>query len=292
MTDADWIAAEFGPRTLRAWAMRGDDPIETRSLDRREGFEATLAQLLAGWPQVPVIACGMRDPTRGGIDKASRRIPCPALPLPLVTVPEGAAGRSLRMVAGITQADPPDLICGDETRLAGLLLAAPDFDGVVCLPGDHTRWVRVSAGEICHVQTVMTSDILQALSQETALRFSLPGQGDAFDEAAFDEALDLSLSRPHAAWGRLFRLRAETLTENASPGHAAGWLAGLVIGLDLGASRAMWLGQKVLILGKDALAPRYHRALDRQGVGPLKGDATAATLAGLSEAWRKVRQMN
>ncbi|WP_158644665.1 2-dehydro-3-deoxygalactonokinase [Paracoccus jeotgali] len=292
MTDADWIAAESGPRTLRAWAMRGDDPVETRSLDRREGFEATLAQLLSGWPQVPVIACGMRDPPRDGIDAATRRVPCPALPLPLVTVPEGADGRSLRMVAGITQADPPDLICGDETRLAGLLLAAPDFDGVVCLPGHHTRWVRVSAGEICHVQTVMTSDILQALSQETALRFSLLGQDNAFDETAFDEALDLSLSRPHAAWGRLFRLRVEAMTENANPGHVAGWLAGLVIGLDLGASRAMWLGQKVLILGADALAPHYHRALDRQGVGPLKGDATAATLAGLSEAWRKVRQMN
>lgn len=292
MTDADWIAAEFGPRTLRAWAMRGDDPIETRSLDRREGFDATLAQLLSGWPQVPVIACGMRDPTRGGIDKATRRVPCPALPLPLVMVPEGAAGRSLRMVAGVIQADPPDLICGDETRLAGLLLAAPDFDGVVCLPGDHTRWVRVSAGEICHVQTVMTSDILQALSRETTLRFSLAGQGEAFDEAAFDEALDLSLSRPHAAWGRLFRLRVEALTENTSPGHAAGWLAGLMIGFELGASRALWLGQKVLILGESPLAPRYHRALDWQGVGPLTGDATKAMLAGLTEAWRKVRQMN
>lgn len=183
------------------------------------------------------------------------------------------------------QRDPPDVMRGEETQIAGVLAAKPDFDGVICLPGTHTKWVRISAGEICHFQTVMTGEIFGLLSRQSVLRHSLIS-GD-HDPAVFAEEMDRALSQPHQAWARLFRLRAASLVGDAAPGEAVSRLSGSLIGLDLGAARAYWLGEQVLILGNSRLAALYDAALHMQGVASVVGDVDTATRAGLLAAWRK-----
>ena len=55
---------------------------------------------------------------------------------------------ALFIVPGLSQASPPDVMRGEETQIAGFLAAHPGFDGVLCLPGTHTKWVHLSAGEV------------------------------------------------------------------------------------------------------------------------------------------------
>ena len=170
--------------------------------------------------------------------------------------------------------------------VAGVLAARPDFDGVICLPGTHTKWVRVSAGEICHFQTVMTGEIFALLSRQSVLRHSMTERSSDARIAAFADAVDTALSRPHQAWAQLFRLRAAGLIGTQAPGAAEGALSGLLIGLDLGAARSYWLGEQVLIIGAPRLSALYASALEQQGAAPVIGDADTATRAGLHAAWR------
>ena len=54
---------------------------------------------------------------------------------------------------------------GEETQIAGFLSEFPGFDGVVCLPGTHTKWVHLSAGEIVSFRTFMTGELFGLLQR-------------------------------------------------------------------------------------------------------------------------------
>ena len=112
--------------------------------------------------------------------------------------------------------------------------------------------------------------------------------GSGWDDAAFDEALSDALSRPERIGAKLFALRAEGLIAGLAPAAARSRLSGLLIGIELAASKPFWLGQKVAIVGSEGLARSYARALSSQGADARLIPATDATLAGLIAARAKV----
>ena len=61
-------------------------------------------------------------------------------------------------------------------------------------------------------------------------------------------------------------------------------MSGLLIGLELAAAKPYWLGQRIALIGAEALSARYATALSAQGVASETLDATACTLAGLAAA--------
>jgi 2-dehydro-3-deoxygalactonokinase len=61
-------------------------------------------------------------------------------------------------------------------------------------------------------------------------------------------------------------------------------LSGFLIGAELAATRAWWLGQEIVIIGAGRLAGLYQRALASQGVPATQADAGRVTLAGLTAA--------
>ena len=62
-------------------------------------------------------------------------------------------------------------------QIAGALALMPGFDGVVCLPGTHSKGVHVSAGEIVSFQTATTGEMF-ALASDTKLNH-IPYKGSA-----------------------------------------------------------------------------------------------------------------
>ena len=287
---ADWIAADWGTSHLRLWAMRGAEPLARRDSDsgmaavEPGGFADALAAALRGWPDRPVIACGMVGSRQGWVEAPYAAAPTPARPR-LVQVP----GRDVFVIAGVSQIDPPDVMRGEETQIAGLLAAAPEFDGVICLPGTHTKWARISAAEICHFQSFMTGEIFALLSKSSVLRHTV-GDGFDADMAAFDTAVADALSRPQAAYGRLFQLRAGALVGDLDPALAAARLSGTLIGWELAAAKPYWLGQRVALVAAPKLSSLYARALAAQGADVSEADAEAATLAGLHAAWKTLKE--
>jgi 2-dehydro-3-deoxygalactonokinase len=79
-------------------------------------------------------------------------------------------------------------------------------------------------------------------------------------------------------------LRAEGLLNGLSPVAARSRLSGLMIGLELAAAKPYWLGQRIALIGAEALSTRYASALTAQGAVSESLDATACTLAGLAAA--------
>ena len=286
----DWIAADWGTSNLRVWAMGQGGVLAAAQSDDGMGklapgeFEPALRRLIGPWlaaGPVPVVACGMVGARQGWAEAPYRAVPC----APVVRkegVAIAAGDLDILIVPGLCQAKPADVMRGEETQIAGVLALYPQFDGVICLPGTHSKWAHVSAGEVVSFQTYMTGEMFALLSTQSVLRHSLTGQG--WDDAAFDDGAAEGLSRPERLMARLFSLRAEGLLAGLTPAAVRARLSGLLIGAELAAARPYWLGQRVALVGGAALQSSYARALATQGVTAETLDATACTLAGLAAA--------
>ncbi|WP_417259646.1 2-dehydro-3-deoxygalactonokinase [Celeribacter sp.] len=292
MVKADWIAVDWGTTSLRTWAMSSSGTVLAEAQSdhgmgalRSDGFEAALLDLISDWlpaEKTRVIACGMVGARQGWVEAEYSRVPCAPTASTLTRAPTTDPRLDVQILPGVCQMSPADVMRGEETQIAGFQSLNPNFDGVITLPGSHTKWVHMSAREIVSFQTVMTGEMFAALSGHTVLRHSV--RTDGWDEAAFDTAVDEILSRPERLAAKLFSLRAEGLL-NAMPCETAkARLSGLLIGAEIAASKPYWLGQPLAIIGDTDLATLYARALQTQGLDAIRTDATAMTLAGLCAA--------
>ena len=289
MRDVTWIAVDWGTSHLRAWLMGRDGAvIERRQSDagmgtlEREGFELALRALVGDALPAPVLACGMVGSRQGWAEATYATVPCaPPGVGDAVEVP----GTEVRILPGVKQVRPADVMRGEETQIAGYLATHPGFDGVICLPGTHTKWVHISAGEIVSFRTAMTGEMFALLSTQSVLRHSV---GTGWDAASFTAGVDQTLSRPEGLAASLFSLRAESLLDGLNPDAARARLSGLLIGAELAAMRPYWLGQQVALIGAESLSRAYADALTRQGVPCHSAGVEDMTLAGLTAAWTQI----
>ncbi|SMY06710.1 2-dehydro-3-deoxygalactonokinase [Flavimaricola marinus] len=284
----NWIALDWGTTHLRGWAMSaGNTVLAEAHSDRGMGtltpseFPAAFAELTRDWTAAPAIACGMVGARQGWIEAAYQAVPCTPLPTSFTKAPTNAA--SVHIIPGLSQSSPADVMRGEETQIAGFLALNPGWDGVLCMPGTHTKWVQISAGEVVSFQTCMTGDLFAAISGHTVLKHSVVS--DDWDDAAFAEALSDTLSRPEKLAARLFALRAEGLLHGLGNATAKARLSGLLIGAELAATKPYWLGQQIGIIGAGPVADAYVKALASQGAPATVADGPRVTLAGLTAAW-------
>ncbi len=298
MKHADWIAVDWGTSQLRAWAINSGGAVldKAQSADGMGGlaqaeFEPALLRLVEPWlgdGATPVIACGMVGAKQGWVEAPYRAVPCKPGEAAPITPATRDKRLQLYILPGVSQGSPADVMRGEETQTAGVIHENPTFDGVVCLPGTHTKWIHISAEEIVSFRTAMTGELFALLSQHSVLRHSVGGED--FDRDAFDSAVAETLSRPERLAQSLFTIRAEGLLHGQSNAAAKGRLSGLLIGAELAAAKPYWLGQQVLIGGAPALVALYARALESQGVQCLTRDAESLTLAGLRLAHAKLTE--
>ncbi|UTW10711.1 2-dehydro-3-deoxygalactonokinase [Marinobacterium rhizophilum] len=292
---ADWIAVDWGTSRMRAWAMTAAGTVlASTSSDKGMGslaphqFEATLLDAVGPWlrqdHRTPVVACGMVGARQGWMEAPYQAVPC-APAAELMAVPVADARLSVQLCPGLKQLSPADVMRGEETQVAGLLATRPGFDGVVCLPGTHSKWVRLQGGQVTAFQTFMTGELYALLAGQSVLSHSVGGQG--WDDEAFAGAIDLALENPAAISARLFSLRAEALLADLAPATARARLSGYVIGLELAAARAYWDGQPVAIIGATTLGLHYGAALEQLGAQSDIHDGEALTLRGLHAAYQQ-----
>jgi 2-dehydro-3-deoxygalactonokinase len=287
----DWIAVDWGTSNLRVWAMGSEGVLAEASSDDgmgslgRDEFETALLKLIDGWlgdGEVPVVACGMVGARQGWAEAPYRAVPCtPVAKGELIQVLTHDSRLQVRIVPGLKQTSPADVMRGEEVQIAGALSVLGDFDGILCLPGTHSKWAHISAGEVVSFQTFMTGEMYALLAGQSVLRH---GIGAGWDDAAFDSGLSDALSRPEKIAARLFSLRAEGLLNGVSPDATRARLSGLLIGIELAAAKPYWLGQRVVLIGAPKLSAHYARALAAQGLKTEILDVTACTLSGLATA--------
>ena len=289
---ADWIAVDWGTTNLRAFAM-GPEGIRAEAMSEDgmgrltpSDFEPALIQLIEPWlgPGVtPVLACGMVGSRQGWCEAPYRATPCTPMDVgQMVRVPVRDPRITVQIVPGLKQVKPADVMRGEETQIAGALALDPAFDGAMCLPGTHSKWVQISAGEVVSFQTYLTGEMFALLSTQSALRHGMAATG--WDEDAFDLGVANGMARPERLAAHLFRLRAEGLIADLGPDAARAQLSGLLIGAELAAARPYWLGARVVWVGSPALTALYARALAAMGAPSQTLPAKDCTIAGLARA--------
>jgi 2-dehydro-3-deoxygalactonokinase len=294
-----WIAVDWGTSNLRAWGIGAHGQvIAEASSDKgmgkldRSGFEPALLELVGDWlppeRRTLVIACGMVGARQGWIEVPYRQAPCRPVFSDVIGSPETRDPRlKVRVLAGIKQITPsPDVMRGEETQIAGFLSENPQFEGTLCLPGTHTKWVRISAGEIVDFKTFMTGELFNLLATQSVLRHSFGGPG--WDKAEFTKAVVSMASDSNGIAARLFSIRAESLVCGLEPATAKARLSGTLIGIELAGARDYWPDRKLSIVGNGPQSETYAEALLALGQSPDMIDATHVTLAGLKSAYAHI----
>ncbi|OIQ33222.1 MAG: 2-keto-3-deoxy-galactonokinase [Alphaproteobacteria bacterium MedPE-SWcel] len=291
---AVWVAVDWGTSHLRVWPMASDDtPLCRIDSDMGMGgldpsaYESTLTALLEPYftpgTALDVICCGMAGSRQGWSEAPYATAPCRPPSLDLATRVETSDARlNVYILPGVKQHDPADVMRGEETQIAGALAADPGMDGVICLPGTHTKWVSVHSGEITSFATFLTGELFQLISQQSVLRHTLASGG--WDTSAFEAGCRAAIEAPQALANALFRLRAEALLANLDPVEARSRASGYLIGLEIEDMRPRWQGKTVVLVGENEIAQAYAAALATQGAETVLADAEEFTLAGLRSA--------
>ncbi len=299
MSDLAWIAVDWGTSHLRVWQMDGAGRVLSRSESDKgmskltaADYEAALLELvesdLPSDGQIPVVCCGMAGSRQGWCEAPYATAPCAAPTIEQATRVSTQNSRlDVRILPGIKQEKPADVMRGEETQIAGFLAAEPKFDGVLCLPGTHNKWVHISAEEVVSFRTFMTGELFALIGGQSVLRHSLGADG--WDDTAFLDAVSEGMSRPAALGCDLFALRAESLLHGLGPAAARSRLSGHLIGMELAAARPYWLGRDVAVLGEDGIAMAYMSALNAQGAMPRAINAENITLRGLTAAYTSLK---
>jgi 2-dehydro-3-deoxygalactonokinase len=290
-----WIAADWGTTRLRLWAMAADG----RALARREsdrgmgglqadGFEAVFLDAAEGWlgaGVTEVVVCGMAGAREGWAEAGYRPVPAALGGVVEATrAPTRTPRLKVRILPGIRQNDPADVMRGEETQIAGLVSEDPGFDGLVILPGTHTKWARVAGGRVLSFSTAMTGELFQVLGAHSILSRSLAAEG--WDWAEFDRALKKALADPAGLTRRLFGLRAQALLHGLGAAGLRARLSAELIGAEIASGMAGAAGLPIVLIGAEDLAATYRRALESAGIAADIRPAEAMTLAGLVAAWK------
>ncbi|MDG2405302.1 MAG: 2-dehydro-3-deoxygalactonokinase [Paracoccaceae bacterium] len=298
---AHWAAVDWGTTRMRLWVLDRDHKV-IRQTETKQGmtqlqpteYEPTLLDLLSqdlpSSRAMGVICCGMAGSRQGW--QEAPYAPCPTPPLngehaTRVTTKDPRI--EVYLLPGIKQISPADVMRGEETQIAGFLIMNPQYDGVLCLPGTHSKWVHISAGDVISFQTFMTGELFALLCNGSVLRHNVGASG--WDDEMFKNAIDDAISRPAAIAAKLFALRAQSLIATLPPEAARARLSGLLIGLELAATRPYWLGTQVAVLGDTQVAQAYCKALTAQGSPVTMTSTELMTLYGLKSAYDTLQEL-
>ncbi|MDP5220193.1 2-dehydro-3-deoxygalactonokinase [Ruegeria sp. 2205SS24-7] len=298
MSHPSFIAVDWGTSGFRLWVLDAcgktlaetDGPFGMSNLEPSDFgrvLEENLNELGIG-QDVPAIICGMAGAAQGWCEAPYLTAPTRLDKLGAGAIRVSDASREVRILPGVKQQSPANVMRGEETQIAGLLHLVPDFRGIVCLPGTHTKWVRVADGAIIEFETCMTGEQFAFFSRASVLSHSMVNHG--WSDSAFEAAIRLAADDPAALPRRLFAIRAGMLVGKQTSAQARATLSGLLIGQELMSVRQYWTDQTVTLIGASTLCELYLTALGFMGASGRVTEVSEITLSGLTAAYQHQRR--
>jgi 2-dehydro-3-deoxygalactonokinase len=294
------IALDWGTSSLRAYLLGDEGAVlqeraepwgimHTPNGDFARAYSTVVAAWRREWPRLPALAAGMIGSAQGW--REAPYVTCPAgakaLSAGLVEVAVGD-GTSMLIVPGVLAAGAiPNVMRGEETQVIGAMDIEPALrqHARVVLPGTHSKWVDLRAGEITAFTTYMTGELFAVLREHSIL--GRPAQGIAVTGPiwpAFEQGVTAVRDSGSAgALPLLFSARTLVLTGRLRAEETLDYLSGLLIGEELRCALGEGYGDLPLVLvGDRALCQRYQRALQLFGVE----NASAIDNASIAGLWR------
>ncbi|OQP85952.1 2-dehydro-3-deoxygalactonokinase [Rhizobium rhizosphaerae] len=297
-TEAIYAAVDWGTTSFRLWLIGADGtPLAERRAGEgmttaaQEGFSAVLERHLAALDapaHLPVMICGMAGARQGWMDAGYLDVPArlDAIVGRAVTVPD--PNRDIRILPGLAQRleAAPDVMRGEETQLLGAAGDLGPGSHLLCMPGTHSKWVRLRDGAVEGFSTFMTGELFDVIGKQSILRHAIEGAGP-FDGShpAFLDAVKTACIASARFSNLVFSLRSGQLLHGLDATSAKARLSGLLIGLEIaGARDTAPDALHVQLIASGAMAALYTAALEAATLGATVIDADQAVRRGLHAA--------
>lgn len=279
----EFIAIDWGSSRRRRFHVDGQGVLVERRVDDRGALtfatgelDAEMAALLAEAARIPVLLSGMIGSDRGW--RVAPYVACPAdaaaIARALLRPAPGVA-----IVPGLSTetAERCDVMRGEEVQIVGALASGELSSGSLCLPGTHSKWVRVEGNHVTDFRTTMTGELFSHLTKAGVLS-AMIAASDATLDAPFRDGVAHALANDDLG-AELFHIRARVLLGRVDPATVAPFVSGLLIGEELRINLAGTTG-KITLIGEAALLRRYAEALRVAGRTSISIDGEAAFVAG------------
>jgi 2-dehydro-3-deoxygalactonokinase len=289
------IGVDWGTSNFRAFRLdAAGRVIERRSyptgvLKVQEGkFAETLQAQIGDWiaaGETRVLLCGMVGSRQGWAEANYLRCPVNIDDFAQAVVRLPFAGAEAVLIPGVIGEDStgvPEVMRGEETEVMGIVDSCEE-QGLVCLPGTHSKWIELRSGSIVRFVTCMTGEMFAALRRCTILS-KLMNSDLAIDDASFMRGVARS-AEIGGLLHHLFSVRTLVLTGELKEESSASYLSGLLIGHEVRA--AMPANANVHLVGAAQLCKLYGTVIAACG-GTFTLEDEDAAARGLAAIGRRI----
>lgn len=286
------VAIDWGTSNFRAFLVDRDsgEVLDSRRSDaglRSLGsaeFPHYCAAQIGDWREggrVPIYLAGMVGSKRGWSEAPQLDLPVDAGTLARHVVPAPGLENAW-IVPGVKVVRPEhvDVMRGEEIQAFGALAIAGEKDALCCLPGTHSKWVRLADARLVDFTTAMTGELYHVVRFHT-----LPGEpardSAEFDAEAYHQGLEAA-AHPAGVLHALFEARSRHLYAGLAAAQVGSFLSGVMIGSEVRTQRAIQgETRRALLVGSSELNGLYRLAMETVGFDVHEIDSDQATLAGL-----------
>lgn len=308
----DWSNARFkaylaGPDGVIIRRVVTEDGVQSVGEGRfQQVIATTCGSWLSHYGDATVAMVGMVGSKGGWVD-----VPHVAIPAGPKTLSPGfghiqiAPGKSAIIVPGVRfEADDGvyDVMRGEETYALGTGVT----DGIVCVPGHHSKWIEIRGGEIVKFITFVTGELFGLLRRHSFLGRYTEGQEDeagfkrglaaAWRGADADPApvgaemairsLGLAPANPTTSASSLlhtlYEARSSVLMGRMSANQVGTFVLGILMGDELlHGLTSFGRPRRVHVVADDPLARFYAQAFEARGVSATTMAPPESLIGGL-----------
>ena len=263
----DWIAIDWGTTNFRAWFIKNDKVL--KEINRPHGiknipnknFEDILNKNIKipkkNNRKIKIISCGMIGSKQGWLDTGYEK----NLNLTknnLVKVKTKNKNIDFYIVKGLSQKQPYDVIRGEETQVLGYLESDKKFSGFICLPGTHSKWIKITKGKLINFKTYMTGELFEIISRNSILKHSINDK--KINLKIFKNSVLLSQKKYFNLFEYLFEFRSRSLLTKKKY-YPKSELLAYLIGNEIKSNINNLRNFKVIIIGSDYNSKIYSKAM-------------------------------
>lgn len=286
------LVADWGTTNLRLYLCTDDGTI-IRSISNSLGvkqlgqadYERHLLEQIASLeadPKDTLFVCGM-----AGAKNAWKETPYCNVPIRLASLqekltllPKPFSGYLLPGGTIKLQNGTRDVMRGEEIQAFGALSMLASDDLTLCIPGTHSKWVRIRESAIVRFATFPTGDLFHGLMQT----FLASNATTTFSSEGFELGIKTAINSSYGFLNALFSARTRALDGQIQQSEVASYLSGLLIGQELSEAISYWQeAGKVCLVGSDNLCSLYRQALQYFSISYDELSSDLATCYGVAE---------
>lgn len=259
-----FVAIDWGTSSFRAWLIEHDQVSDFLHTDQgiknfASGSHGSyLNEVLGKWQgkYEHILAIGMIGSSIGLYETEFSPLPIDIdeVSNSLVRVPN--FDPALYIVPGVSKIG--DVMRGEESQS----LASGLKNGIVVLPGTHSKWVEIKSGRITDFRTYLTGELFEILRNHSTLSKATDSSAKLAASRDFVEGLNAQSSD---LTHDLFAIRANWL-QGKSEAASREYLSGLLIGTEIKSAKSWCEAKEVMIVASDSLAEIYIFALAHFGI--------------------------